>query len=75
MNPTVDIDHDGYTLRVGPVGTGWRALVYPPGGTFQDIGIRYSDSINDREKVIASARALADEHRAGRIRNGGVRRV
>jgi|1186.fasta_scaffold34720_3 hypothetical protein len=70
-----DIAHDGYTITIARHGPGWRAFVYPPGDRRFDIGIRHSMDSGARDRVIAAAKALAADHRAGRLHNGGTQEV
>jgi len=60
------IEYRGYQVRVGPVGKGWRASIYPPGSTSA-----LPDSPTNLEKcrkdeIIAEAKRIIDERFASR---------
>jgi len=56
------INYRGYRLAVGPVGKGWRALIFSPGSTsaWRDSPTNLEKS--RKEEIIAEAKRIIDVH-------------
>jgi hypothetical protein len=59
-----DIDYHGFRLEVRRFGSGWRIFVYAPGSILSLEGIPNTRQYGERNKVIAEAKGLADQHMA-----------
>ncbi len=59
-----DIDYNGFRLEVRRFGSGWRILTYALEGIFGFEKVPITRQYGERNKVIAEAKALVDQHRA-----------
>ena len=59
-----DIDYHGFRLEVRRFGSGWRIFVYAPGSILSLEGIPNTRQYGERNKVIAEAKGLTDQHMA-----------
>ncbi len=59
-----DIDYNGFRLEVRRFGSGWRILIYALEGIFGFEKVPITRQYGERNKVIAEAKALVDQHRA-----------
>jgi len=55
-------DYSGYRIAVGPVGKGWRALIFSPGSTsaWPDSPTNLEQS--RKEEIIAEAKRIIDTY-------------
>ena len=60
-----DIDYNDFRLEVRRFGSGWRIFVYAPGSILSLEGIPNTRQYGERNKVIAEAKGLVDQHMAG----------
>jgi len=59
-----DIDYNDFRLEVRRFGSGWRIFVYAPGSILSLEGIPNTRQYGERNKVIAEAKGLTDQHMA-----------
>ena len=59
-----DIDYHGFRFEVRRFGSGWRIFVYAPGSILGLEKIPNTRQYGERNKVIAEAKGLADQHMA-----------
>jgi len=59
-----DIDYNDFRLEVRRFGSGWRILIYALEGIFIFEKIPNTRQYGERNKVVAEAKALVDQHRA-----------
>ena len=59
-----DVDYNGFRLEVRRFGSGWRILIYALEGIFGFEKVPITRQYGERNKVIAEAKALVDQHRA-----------
>ena len=59
-----DIDYNGFRLEIRRFGSGWRIFIYALEGFFSFEKIPNTRQYGERNKVIAEAKALVDQHRA-----------
>jgi hypothetical protein len=56
------IDYRGYRLLVGPVGKGWRALIFSPSSTSASPDSPTNLEKSGREEIIAEAKRIIDAY-------------
>jgi hypothetical protein len=59
-----DIDYNGFRLEVRRFGSGWRILIYSLDGIYGLEKNPNTRQYGERNKVVAEAKALVDQHRA-----------
>ena len=59
-----DIDYNGFRLEVRRFGSGWRIFIYDLESVSSLEKIPNTRQYGERNKVIAEAKALVDQHRA-----------
>ena len=60
-----DIDIMTFAWRLRRFGSGWRIFIYAPGSIFSFEKIPNTRQYGERNKVIAEAKGLVDQHMAG----------
>jgi len=55
-------DYRGYRIAVGPVGKGWRALIFSPGSTSAWPESPTNLEKSGKEEIISEAKRIIDVH-------------
>jgi hypothetical protein len=55
-----ELNYKGYRLLVGPVGKGWRAMIFPPGSSSALPESPATLEKNPKEAIVAEARKIVD---------------
>ena len=61
------IDYRGCRLAVGPVGKGWRALIYSPDSTSARPDSPTNLEKSHKEEIVAEAKRIIDAHLGSQV--------
>jgi hypothetical protein len=54
------VEYNGYRIEVGPIGNGWRAVIFAPGSTRALADNRANLEKSRAEEIVAEAKRIID---------------